>query len=218
MKVKQLLKTLSQLSLFLVLLDCVAPLPSALLLPNFYTPIKKEKTPVEDFKRDKDLGALEYLVLAHSRTNRTLTEENNCKGFAIETFRNYKILIEEDKRQDLSGDVRLAFGNVDADYPALHAWAEIKIEGKWEPFETTNWETRVLNNLDLKRQTEDRKNHLTPDSMSNYIPIALRQADQSVSRINPEWFYKSKGLLIPAAYTTADWIDIWIQDRKISEE
>ncbi|MFH0752902.1 MAG: hypothetical protein V1914_04905 [archaeon] len=219
MKLQKFLKRLSLTAAAIILFDNIIMIPSSMLAPYFWSPTKKENAKITEFKRDKDLGALEYMVLAHSITNRTLVDEEcDCKDYGIETFRNYKKLIKEDGREDLADDVRLAFGSVYANYSALHVWNEIKLDGKWKEFETTNWEGSIHDNWGLKYQAKSRKEKLTPESMYHYIPLTIRQADQNVARINFEWFYKSDGFFIPMMQTNKQWIEQYLQEKKNSEK
>lgn len=204
MELKSFLKKTAKTAIFIIAADRLMLLPSAVLLPYFYSPDKLESSNTTSFKREKELGALEYLVLAHSISYNILDENsNNCKGYAIETFRTYKLLIEEDRRQDLADDVRIAFGNVTGqEGPALHVWTEIRQGNKWMPYETTTPETDIrdgtlLNLISLVKAREG----LAPGAITDYLPITTMQANQDISRINPRWFYKSIGAIIPMIHT-----------------
>ncbi len=194
MKGKPILKTLLTISIAGIFADRCAPIVSAELTYYLHSPIKKENAnnPVE-FKRDENLSALEYLVLANSISSNTISINNDCKGYAIETFRTYKRLISEDKRTELNDEVRLAFGDVIVERKdGLHVWTEVKLDGKWQPYETTNPIDSISNNQYLRYLAKTRE---MTEGYSDYYAITTRQADQRITRPNPRWFYERPGEL-----------------------
>jgi len=223
-RLKSFLRNTAKIAILLVAIDRILmPLPFAALMPYFYSPTKAtDAKATRSFTREKDLGALEYLVLAHSMSYDSLDyDKNDCKGYAIETFRTYKDLTEQDNRPDLADDARIAFGNVSFENsPRLHVWVEIKQDNEWKPYETTlpgatiedSWTLKTIVSMDIKYDW------LTSKEITGYLPITTMQTNQSAPRINPRWFYKSIGWIIPAACTTysdaRDYISKLSKDNK----
>lgn len=189
MKARRSLKSLLMFSLYALFIDRCAPIICAETLPYIYLPKKQEEIKIQEFSRAKDLNALEYLVLAHSKSFNTISHDNNCKGYAIETFRTYKKLIAKDKRQELEGKVRIAFGNVTLDKESyMHVWTEISLNNEWKPYETTDYAEKIENNEYLKFETINRE--FTNHEMTDYFPIMTLQANQKIARLNLKWLSK----------------------------
>lgn len=147
-----------------------------------------------DYKEKGEKAALKYLKLAHVITaghisdtqEFSLTESNKSihKGFCYEmsvyTYSNFLSLIKTADKNDLKDFVRVAAGHaVYNDLSTGHVWLEIKLNGKWTPYETTMLDTDQIRSIDPECIDD-----LVPDSdttgfQANYTRTNTFQVDKS---------------------------------------
>lgn len=162
----------------------VSAIPIAVKHSNFFKEIDNPKVQVEmgirtwnnkftyDYSEQGENAALKYLKLAHAITARKITSDRSkfCltedsglhKGFCYErsvfTYSNFLFLIDTANKNNLRDFVRIATGHtVYKNISMGHTWLEVKLNGKWTPYETTVTEVEPLQVID-------------PESIDDLIP------------------------------------------------
>ncbi|MDP3966074.1 MAG: hypothetical protein Q8Q04_00910 [archaeon] len=100
------------------------------------------------------LSTLDYLNLSSYLTHKHIEEGEVCRHTANSTFELFQKFIERDKRNDLENKIRLGVGT---NYRTGHMWIEYHKEGKWLPYETTNFVGDEILIRSLKKYSKENK-------------------------------------------------------------
>ncbi len=123
-------------------------------------------------KLPKSFVALDYLNIANGIVHSNNTSFYNCKDYSQATIDTYHKLIEQNSREDLKKDVRLALETPKEGEG--HVWLQVRKESEWVEFEP-GYYSPVLNPEEVKEYSDETlrmKIQTFADHPASYVGVS----------------------------------------------